>query len=248
MAPRLLQSALLGIVLLGLHAAPAFALTEAQLREAVADDIPEEAKFAAWPGVADRTLIAWTDYRSMTAPQVDGGDIPSGPTLPDVLDLTVLVVQTSTGHVMQRYHEDKAYDSVAVQFLDFEFDTADYALAPGSRAFGVRMLGRHLGYAAEDTATLHLLEPAGTALREVLTLQTMAHLATRDCGEGHDIARTVAIGKASTQGHADLIVHERREETPDGSSAPTRCHPKVRRSERTTTLRFDGERYPGSGR
>jgi hypothetical protein len=222
------------LALVGLQAAPAAALTDAQIRAAVTDDIPEEAQFKAWPGVPDRTLIAWTDDESASSDEA-------------AVDLTVLVVQTSTAHVLQRYHEDKAWNSESVQFESVEFDTANYTLAPGSRAFGVRMFGRHLGFAAEESQTLRLLEPVGVALNKVLTLQTMSNLATRDCGEGHDIVRTLAVAPTSTRGRADLVVHERRQDTPDGSSAPTRCHPRVRRSERTTTLRFDGMRYPGVG-
>jgi hypothetical protein len=222
------------LALVGLQAAPAATLTEARIRAAVTDDIPEEAQFKAWPGVPDRTLIAWTDDESTSSDEA-------------AVDLTVLVVQTSTARVLQRYHEDKAWNSESVQFESLEFDTANYTLAPGSRAFGVRLFGRHLGFAAEESQTLRLLEPAGAALNKVLTLQTMSNLATRDCGEGHDMTRTVAVAPTLTRGHADLVVHERRQDTPDGSNAPTRCHPRVRHSERTTTLRFDGTRYPGVG-
>ena len=226
---------LLALAAAGLHAMPAFALDEAPLRQAITDDVPEEALFKAWPGVADRTLVAWTD---------DDGAAPADSQAPDVVDLTVLVVQTSTGRVLQRFHEDKVFNSAAVQFDHIDLDTADYTLAPGRRAFGVRVFGRHLGFVAEDTTTLLLLEPEGAALRKVLTLQTLSHLATRDCGEGRDLTRTIAIATTATQGHADLVVHERRADTPDGSAHPSDCHPKVRRSERTTTLRFDGTAYP----
>lgn len=233
------------LAVLGLHGTPALALTEAQLRAAVPGDVPDDAIFRTWIGVPDRTLVAWVDYESMTSDKVTGAPSPSGPELPDVIDLTVLVVQTSTGREMQRLHEDRIFDAAGVQFDHVEFDTANYALAPGRRAFGVRVLGRHLGYVAEDTATLLLLEPEGDTLRHVLTLKTLAHLATRDCGEGHDMTRTIAVASTSTRGHADLVVRERREDTPDGSAHPADCHPKSRRSERTTRLRFDGARYPG---
>jgi hypothetical protein len=236
--------ALTALAVMGLHGMPALALTEAELRAAVPGDVPEDAILRTWSGMPDRTLVAWVDYESMTSEKVTSAPSSSGPELPDVIDLTVLVVQTSTGREMQRLHEDRIFDSLGVQFDHVEFDTANYALAPGRRAFGVRVLGRHLGFVAEDTATLLLLEPEGDALRHVLTLKTQWHLATRDCGEGHDLTRTIAIAPTSTQGRADLVVHERREDTPDGSAHPDNCHPKVRRSERMTTLRFDGTRYP----
>jgi len=242
---RLSRWACLALALAGLHAVPAWALTEQQLRAAIADDdLPDDALFKPWPGVPDRTLVAWSDYRSMTTDQVDGGATPTGPDVPDVVDITVLVVQTSTGHVLQRYHEDKAFDSLAVQFDRIELDTADYALAPGRRAFGVRVRGRHMGCGAEDTATLRLLEPDGASLRNLLVLQTEAHVANCDCGSSRDVTRTLAIAQSATQGHADLVVHERRDETPDGSIDPRHCHPKARRAERTLTLHFDGMRYP----
>jgi hypothetical protein len=216
--------------ILGLHAPSASALDEAALRAALPDDVPEEAVLKTWPGVADRTLVAWTDDADAAG---------------DAVDLGVLVVRTSTGEVLQRTREARAFASEAVQFDHIELDTAGYALAPGVRAFGVRIFARHLGYVAEDTTTLLLFEPDGAALRRVLALQTLGHLATRDCGEGHDVARSVAIGRTTTRGHADLVVHERSEATPDGSAHPDRCHPAIRRSERTVTLRFDGARYAG---
>ena len=240
----LLRTAALVVALAGLHAAPAWALTEQQLREALVDDVPEEAQFKPWRAVPGRTLVAWVDYRSMTTAKADGGATPSGPDVPDVVDLTVLVVQTSTGQVLQRYHEDKAFGSLALQFDRVELDTANYALVPGRPAFGVRLLAEHRGYVAESATVLRLLEPEGSALRRVLTLQTENHLATRDCGESHDIDRTVAIGRTATQGHAGRVVHEKRAAAPDESAHPDKCHPATRRGERTLTLRFDGTRYP----
>ncbi len=224
------------VVLAGVCMAPAFALTEAQLREVVSDDIPDEAQFQDWPGVADRTLIAWTD---------DVGAAAGAGAQDDVLDLTVLVVQTSSGRVLQRYHAGKAFDSrvTHVEFSKFEVDTASYALAPGRRAFGIRLVGEHRGCGAEERDELHLLEADGSTLREVLALVTLDHLAYCDCGEGHDVVRTLAVAGSATRGRADLVVHERREDTPDGMRDPANCHPKVRHSQRTTTWRFDGRRY-----
>jgi hypothetical protein len=229
------------VVLAGVWTAPALALTEAQLREAVPDDMPEEAQFKAWPGAADRTLIAWTD---------DVGAEAGAGAQDDVLDLTVLVVQTSSGRVLQRYHAGRIFDSrvTHVEFSKFEFDTANYALAPGRRSFGIRLVGEHRGCGAEERDELHLLEPDGGTLREVLALVTLDHLAYCDCGEGHDVVRTLALAGTATRGHADLAVHERREDTPDGMKDPANCHPKVRHGQRTTTWRFDGRRYSESGR
>ncbi len=236
---RLSRCAAAATALAGLWTAPAFALTEEQLRAAVPDAVPQEARFQAWTGVADRTLVAWTDYTD-PAPAGAGKD-------DDILDLTVLVVQTSTGQVLQRFHADRIYDSRIhhVEFSKFEFDTANYALAPGRRAFGVRLVGQHLGCGAEERDVLHLLEPDGAALREVLALETLDHLAYCDCGEGHDVVRTIALAATRTQGHADLVVRERREDTPDDMQHRTNCHPRITHSQRTTTLRFDGLRYPG---
>jgi hypothetical protein len=229
------------LVLAGLWTAPAHALTEAQLREAVADDIPQEAQFKAWPGVADRTLVAWTD---------DVGAAAGAGAQDDVLDLAVLVVQTSSGRVLQRYHAGRIFDSrvTHVEFSKIEFDAADYALAPGGRAVGIRVVGEHRGCGAEERDELHLLEPDGGTLREVLALVTLDHLAYCGCGEGHDVVRTLAVANTATRGHADLAVHERREDTPDGMKNPANCHPKVRHGQRTTTWRFDGRRYSESGR
>ena len=224
-----------------LLASPAWAFAAAPLP----DDVPEDAVVKPWPGVPDRTLVAWVDYESTTSDKVDGGATPSGPAVPDVVDLTVLVVQASTGRALQRVEQKKVFDPLALQFDHVDFDTANYMLQPGRRAFGVRVFGRHLGFVAEDDTTLLLFEPDGASLREVLRLQVASHLATRDCGAGHDIARTVAIAPTTTQGHADLVVRERREATPDGSRQRADCHLRVERDARTFTLRFDGLRYPG---
>lgn len=230
--------ALAALAAVSLHVAAAPALSEEQLRKAVPGDVPEDAIFKAWSGVPDRTLVAWVDYEGTTA-----DPSASAPDQPDVIDLTVLVVESSTGRELQRVQLDKVFTSASVQFDHVDFDTANWTLAPGHRAFGVRVLGRHLGFVAEDTTTLLLLEPAGDTLRQVLALKTQAHVATRDCGVGLDVARTIAVARTSTHDRADLVVRERREDTPDDSAHKTNCRPKVKRSERTVTLRFDGTRY-----
>ena len=226
-----------------LQAVAAPALTEEELRKAVPGDVPEDAIFKAWTGMPDRTLVAWVDYEGPPSGKVGAGASPGNPDVPDVIDLTLLVVESGTGRELQRVQLDKVFTAVGVQFDHVEFDNANWTLAPGHRAFGVRLFGRHLGFVAEDTTTLLLLEPAGDTLRQVLALKTLAHVATRDCGVGLDVSRTIAIAKTPTQGRADLVVHERREDTPDDSAHKTNCHPKTRRSERTVTLRFDGTRY-----
>jgi hypothetical protein len=235
---------LLAAALLGLAATTAFALDEDALRRAMPADVADDAILADWPGVPDRTLVAWADDGSRATGQAASAPTPSGQDMPDMIHLDVLVVETSTGREVQRFHEDKAYPSLRGQFDHLEIDTAGYTLAPGRRAFGVRMVGVHHGFASQETAILRLLEPAGATLRPVLALETFDLLAYNDCGEGHETRRTVAIGRTSTRGHADLVVHEKRAVTPDGSAHPDRCNPKIRRSERTVTLHFDGTRYP----
>ena len=212
-------------------APPAFALAPEALLEAV--HAPQDAIVKAWPGVEGRTLVAWTQAQ---------GDLDNAAGEPVDLGLTVLVADTATGRVLQRYHDDAAYTSDAIAFQGISLDTADYALRPGVRAFGVRSSGVHEGCGSLEQTDLRLFEVRGDQLVPVLALPMSTHSAMCDCGGSSDMERTIEIGRGMHAGHADLLLHERRAEVDEGPSGGP-CPTRRRRSARTVVLRFYGESY-----
>jgi hypothetical protein len=209
------------------------AQTEAELRAAL--KLPADALVKAWPGVADRTIVAWVRE-------------PSTPVGSDdrVFDRTLLIVRTSTGEVTQRLDTPAAYTSDAIEFDGLTIDTADYTLALGHRAFGLRARSHHRGCAGFSGVDLELFDIQGRTIVPVLP-----SMATHDradmcggCGEYNHVDRTISVGSTRTNGYADLIVREKRSEADAAQEVDDRCQYQDKTTTRRITLRFDGRAYP----
>jgi hypothetical protein len=155
-------------------------------------------------------------------------------------------------HLHQQTIEDDAV--IRVQSGSLSIDTARYNLAPGVRAFGVRM---NIGYSPRcaeggQDGYLTLFVEDGKQLRPVLSAFPMSRWQAREgsnvCGnseEGVDIDRTelsLALSGSSTGGWRDLDVIARSLNEvvqPDGTAVTRPGPAKV-----VDRLRKEGKEYP----
>jgi hypothetical protein len=216
---------------LALHGVAANAMTEAELRAAL--KLPDGALVKAWPGVPDRTIVAWV-YEPSEPQGLDDR----------VFNRTLLIARTSTGDVVQRLDTPAAYTSDAIEFDGLAIDTANYALAPDHRAFGLRAASHHRGCAGFNGVDLELFDVQGPAIVPVLApMATHGRSDMCGCGEYSHVDRTIAIGSTRTKGYADLVVQEKRSEADEAREVDGQCQHKDRSTQRRVTLHFDGRAY-----
>ncbi|MHA6195045.1 PA3715 family protein [Pseudomonas wadenswilerensis] len=163
--------------------------------------------------------------------------------------LEVVVADAVSGKIIAHHYQETAIVSDAVQFKSLALDTARYQIAPGLRAFGVRI--GHTGSSRVNpfgSETLRLYVYDGSQLREVLSdLVVSSNGGEWDgmcAGEFHETNRTLAIGKPGKDGFASLRVSEKStgsraivkgdDDCEEIESAPTSA---------TYTLEYDGSRY-----
>lgn len=203
---------------------------------------PADTRFQSWPGVAERTLVAWTTWHAeenITTP-----DEPND----GAIDLDVAVVETSSGRVMQHLHEQNAWMSDAMHFDGAGLDTANYALAPGVRAFGLRAHSHHQGCAASEDEVLRLFEIRGGELVRATGEDLAMKRSTSWCDcqdDSTEMTRTLAIAPTRSSGHADLVWQEKKrtEHAERDDKAPQGCRTTVKQAVRRVVLRFDGQSY-----
>ena len=203
---------------------------------------PAAARFQSWPGVADRTLVAWTAWHA-----VENLTTPDAPD-DGAIDLDVAVLETHSGRVMQHLHEPGAWISDAMHFDGAGLDAADYALAPGVRAFGMRASSHHQGCAASEDEVLRLYEIRGGELVRATGEDLVMKRSISWCGCQDDssaLTRTLAIAPTGSHDHADLVLQEKRrtEHAERDDKAPEGCRTTVKQAQRRVVLRFDGRSY-----
>ena len=194
---------------------------------------PENAVAKDWPGMPDRTLVAWTQLR----PDPDG---PS-----DLVDLTLLLVQTSTGRTLARARLSAAWESDAIAYRGLSFDTAAWTLAAGQRAFGVRANFVHPGRTTGiERTSLDLFEVRGATIVPVLSrLLVDERVESGQCGAYRERHATLGVAPTRSRGHADLALEADGMDATDGPvEADGPCKDAVQRHWHGV-LRFDGTRY-----
>jgi hypothetical protein len=201
--------------------------------------LPKYAVSKLWPGDPSRTIVAWA------LPEKNAGGTDNEDAQEFALEL--LVMKTDSGEVLQRYHEDSAFASDAMMFDGIALDTANYAVKPGARAFGLRASYSHSGYTSSEMTTLQLFLPEGRRL-EPLAKSFVESFDSSDRGtscdsNGSQMQRTVEVGATRSHGHADLVVHETSTETIAEDCKKASSAPQTTRR----VLRFDGREYPVPG-
>jgi len=192
-----------------------------------------------WPADPTKTIAALVDPHKVSniSPSSDDGRS----------DLEVLVLETSSGNILQRLFQKGALISDAIPLMSIQLDTARYVLAPGVIAFGVR--ANRYGRFDNETQDINLYAIQENKLKQILDNLTMheSAIAMNDESNAHtcqssDITRTLAIAKTSSHGYADLIVQENKSERSDGSRDDC-ADAKTTKSSRQYVLHFDGSSY-----
>jgi hypothetical protein len=230
-AHRLLASLAIAVICIAPRLAAADAAPE--LRESLS--LPEDAQVRPWVG--DRTIIAYAVPHPAGAASKEEGV--------DYLDLTLQVVRTGTGEVVARTFVENGIVSDAMHFDGLAIDTADYTLAPGLRAFGLRVKSSHLGAIDAESVDMSLHEVRDGGIVELMPAVTMhSRSADRSCEESHEMTRTLEVAKTRTNGRADIVLHDRTIDSTGTAAADGHCEMKQVRSEHRVTLHFDGKTYP----
>lgn len=214
------------------QALPTLALRAADKLGALRGKQVHSAICKTWPGDATKTLVALVREQDGATPDFSN------------YDLDVFVVKTDSAEIQQHIAQPGAITSDAMHFDGIALDTANYALAPGQRAFGLSTRHSHNGATSSSDETLRLYLPQGKLLKPVLPeLTTSLSVYERggggDCNESRDSVRTVTIGKPGKQGYADLVVIEQRTEQ-EVKTTKKGCTEVTHKSTRRYVLPFDG--------
>ena len=164
-------------------------------------------------------------------------------------DVDVLVVRADNGSVVARNVTGGHIDSDAVSFDGIAIDTANYLLAPGERAFGVRIEhDAHCYQCVFGQTGLSLYLQRGKKLDDIMDMLVREAGGESDATRCEDLPfeakRAIVIAPAARHGLADLLVTTTVDRLDDESTAvacpagPDRITPK------TDTLNFDGRAYP----
>lgn len=152
------------------------------------------------------------------------------------------------GHVIAGTRENVEED-IAFQIDDYTIDTARYVLAPGVRAFGVRVTSATSGPKCADTGAndfLTLWIEDGKKLRAVMGTNLSGRnnlVGVPACSNGDGVLEdadiTVAVEKSTTHGFADLTLVAKVVRSAFEGGKETKVPPRIVRN----TLHYDGKTY-----
>jgi len=159
-------------------------------------------------------------------------------------DLDVVVVRTGDGSLVAR--SPRAHvESDAVRFEGIAIDTANYTLAPGLRAFGLRVEhAAHCYHCNYGTVELALYVQRGERLDRVL--DTTVHETRGEWGDcdnpPSETIRTIKVLRAASHGLADLAFTTTTAVQPD-DDAPAACKAGSPPTVEHAAVHFDGKAY-----
>ncbi|HTD29197.1 MAG TPA: hypothetical protein VK660_07395, partial [Xanthomonadaceae bacterium] len=168
-------------------------------------------------------------------------------------DLDVVILRLEDGSLVARTEHTGHVDSDAITFQGISIDTANYALAPGKRAFGLTIHHDSHCYACDYGQTdLTLYWQHGNKLDDILDTMVQE---TRGEGGGADCddiptesTRTIKVAPTSSHGLADLLLTTTTKLSQyDDAEAVAACKDKSKipaASVSTIKLSFDGRSYP----
>lgn len=163
--------------------------------------------------------------------------------------LDILMADAASGKIIARSYQHAAIISDAMRFSGLTLDTARYQVAPGLRAFGVRI--SHTGSSRVNpysSETLSLYVNDGSQLRQI-----MGHLVVSEsqgewdgfcAGDFSETKRTLAIGKPGNEGFTRLRVTEVSTGSQSVLKGDDDCE-EIKGDSKTTmiSLDYDGSRY-----
>jgi hypothetical protein len=162
--------------------------------------------------------------------------------------LEVLSADSASGAIKSHVYESGAFSSDAIEFRALSLDTARYQLAPGIRAFGVRIEYTGASRVNPYSATsLSLYVDEGQKIRKTLDNLVVSESNGEwdgTCeGDFSQTNRTLSIGKSSNKGYASLEVDSKAVAThsvPKGDDCKsTDDKPELKKA----TLTYNGTEY-----
>lgn len=191
-----------------------------------------------WPASPDKTLLAF----KLQYEAASGGDV-------EPADLELLVADTASDRILQRYREAHALDSDAIRVSGLVLDTARYRLDERTTAFGLRVNYSGSSRANPYSSTsLSLFVPDGAQLRPVLRRLQVAlergEWDTECAGEFEAVQRTVAIDAKRDNGYAGLSVASTATASRNAFGDDRQCDSTESPPRKTRErLRYDGREY-----
>lgn len=162
--------------------------------------------------------------------------------------LDVLVADAGSGKVIAHSYQGAAIESDAIRFSRLRLDTARYQLAPGIRAFGVRVSydgSSRVNPYNSETLSLYLHD--GSQLRQVMsTLEVSLSGGEWDgmcTGDFNQTERTLAVGKSVKTGFADLLITEKTTARHSAVKGDGCEETQGNSATATFVLDYDGSRY-----
>lgn len=220
---------------------PKAPLDQAQLGLRIANALrmqpaPEYTAAKVWPGDPSRLIFAAGVLHAREG-EPDYGV--------ETYDLHLLALKAGDHTVLASYVQAGAYTSDAIHLDSIGIDTANYALAPGVRGFGIASHFAHHGCAAYEGEDLSLFIVDGHAIRPVLPGigVTKSQGMCGTCGDYSHSDSILAVAKTSSKGFADLIVKTRSTSAGPGTIQGEECIAPEESGKTTDVLRFDGSQY-----
>ncbi len=163
-------------------------------------------------------------------------------------DLRILVLDRATLKTRHDILLPGVMSDDAIRITNVSFDTARYDLAPGRRAFGLRI--SHVGASRAnpfDETSLRLFDigPKGLAmvLDGLIASRSTGEWDTNCAGRFNSRVVTLSVGDTATHGYRDLITSESYESS-RAALQKGDCQEKVvDKGKIPRTLKFDGQRY-----
>lgn len=242
---------IIAVLLLGLFSSVAWAGCEGLAEKLNAelyvdqDGTVKELRFSnckVWPYDPSKTIVALVHFQ-------EGSSFATPPDQTDGLyDLTVLLVKSDSGEILNHLFLKGAFSSDAIHFNGITIDTAPYNLAKNVRAFGVRAgFANSSALNSIEFVQMNLYVVRERSLKQVLGgLVVSKKLNERGDGDCTDSAtvtnRTLAIADAATLGYADLRLSEKTAEI-RSKKEDKGCRDTEKVFSRNHVLRFNGDEY-----
>ncbi|MCX2453809.1 hypothetical protein OQX61_21250 [Pedobacter sp. PLR] len=166
-----------------------------------------------------------------------------------VMDAYILVVESGTGKILQKYHEKGYWESDAVRLDDIGIDTAPYRLNKDTRAFGIT--GQHVGHSGPNPyneQTISLFVISGNSLIKVvdkLLLERYNGEWDMNCaGIFKNLKTIISVSPDKTNGYADLIINSKTITTETFKKGEECEEIIVQKKPHKSILKFNKESYP----
>ena len=167
-------------------------------------------------------------------------------------DLDIAIIDLSNDKIIAHRHEDKSIWDGGERFERIAIDTGRYVLAPGKRAFGLRVSnGTHCSCANVSYTNLTLYLRSGNRLDRLASTSVYNDRAGYEkdtappavCTSVATLSTTtVAVGRSKNHGLADLELMTTETPSYDFDEDSSQC-PRLSATRRRATLHYDGNIY-----